>query len=385
MKIAIVGRGTSAIIQALCCIKYGHEISFFYDPEISPVCVGESTTPIVLGLIYDVLHLSIGEMVDDKVVSFKNGVKFIGWGNNETFRHHFHSKRPLAGHFLTKKLNEYIHDIFKSAGIEYFLEKVEDIQENEDYVYINGKIFDYVVHCSGWNGLKVSCEPSLIETVNTALIFQDNIIDDYSYTIHRAHENGWQFELPFPEQNLCRKGFLFNKNYLSEKNALENLKENVSVISWEPKHSFNLLISKRQSLNGNCLFFVEPLQALTLHYYVSFAECICNYLNDINSRSYVDTNNAYLKDIYDYEKLVAYHYSYGSKYSSDFWKYTRKKAKNLIGNDYMTKNLDILEHLISMDLKFGTQNCKLGCFKSEDFLLVHCGMSNKKKDQIISI
>ena len=45
MRIAIIGKGTSAIITALRLIQDDHDVEFFYDPEIKPLSVGESTTP----------------------------------------------------------------------------------------------------------------------------------------------------------------------------------------------------------------------------------------------------------------------------------------------------------------------------------------------------
>ena len=79
MRIAIVGKGTSAIISALVCIKHGYEVDIFFDPNKPPINVGESTTPNIGGLLNEVLDICIGELIDAGIVSFKNGIKFINW------------------------------------------------------------------------------------------------------------------------------------------------------------------------------------------------------------------------------------------------------------------------------------------------------------------
>ena len=64
MRIAIVGKGTSAIISALVCIKHGYEVDIFFDPNKPPINVGESTTPNIGGLLNEVLDICIGELID---------------------------------------------------------------------------------------------------------------------------------------------------------------------------------------------------------------------------------------------------------------------------------------------------------------------------------
>lgn len=63
MNIAIIGRGTSAIITALICIHNGHKITFFFDPNIPHLSVGESTTPWVPKLITEVLGISTHDLI----------------------------------------------------------------------------------------------------------------------------------------------------------------------------------------------------------------------------------------------------------------------------------------------------------------------------------
>lgn len=385
MNIAIIGKGTSSIIQALTFIKYGHRVTIFYDSSVPEICVGESTTPLVMGLVQDVCKISIGDMLDDGVASFKNGIKFINWGKQDSFRHHFFSDTPLAAHFLTKKFNSYIHKILQSYGVEYIDENVNDIQEVDDGVIVCSRKYDFVTHCTGWDGLNLEYRKAIFETVNSALVYNDTYIEDYSYTVHRAHENGWQFELPFPEQNLSRQGYLFNRNYQSidDAKSLVN-KRDMKYLEWEQRFSKKLILTRRQSANGNCLFFIEPLQALSLHYYVIFAEITCKYVNDMNYINYNEVNRDYLEKIIAYQNLIAFHYHYGSKFKSNFWEDTQKTAKNIIEKLAIVGDTETYENAIRDDIIYGTENTRLGCFFVEDHLHIHCGMLDKKRIDIIN-
>jgi hypothetical protein len=386
MNIAIIGKGTSAIIQALMFIRYGHRVTIFYDSSIPEICVGESTTPLVMNLVQNVCKISIGDMLDDGIVSLKNGIKFINWGNQDSFRHHFFSNTPLAAHFLTKKFNLYIHNILKNYGVEYIDVNVDNVIEDDDGVIICDRKFDFVTHCTGWDGLNLQYRKAIFETVNSALVYNDDYIEDYSYTVHRAHENGWQFELPFPEQNLSRQGYLFNRNYqsLNEAKFLVN-KKDMKYLEWEQRFSKKFILTKRQSVNGNCLFFIEPLQALSLHYYVIFAEMICSYLNDMNLQKYNEMNKDYLEKIIAYQNLIAFHYSYGSKFKSNFWKDTQNNAKLIVQKLAIQGDTLTYEDYIRNDIFYGTEYSKLGCFTSEDHMYIHCGMMNKSKKDILNI
>lgn len=383
MNIAIIGKGTSAIIQALTCIKYGHKITIFYDPNVPEICVGESTTPLVFDLIQDVCKLSIGDMVDDGIVSFKNGVKFINWGNVKSFRHHFFSKSPLAGHFLTKKFNKYIHDMLKFFGVEYIEYNVKEVSEDFDGVFVKDKKYDFVVHCTGWNGLSLEYRKPIIETMNSGLIFEKNDIDDYSYTIHRAHEYGWQFELPFPEQSLSRCGYLFNRNYHSVEEAKEKVNnKNAVLLEWNPRYSKKLIISDRQFLNGNCLFFLEPLQALSLHYYTIFAEFICECIKNPSKQNLINLNNKYLYEMNGYQHIIALHYSYGSSFNTSFWDDIVRKSKDIISKNPVTGDQDSYIEFFMSDIIYGLDTSRLGCFLGEDHLHVFCGMTGKSRKNL---
>lgn len=368
MKIAIIGKGTSAIITALHLIKNDYDVEFFYDPQINPLSVGESTTPHIGSLIFETLDISIGDLVDNNIVSYKNGIKYIGWGSGGSFRHHFHNG-TAAFHFESGILNPFIHNhLEKELGIVYHPERVDDYNIEDDQVVINDKEYDFVVNCAGWDDKSDYYKP-VFETVNAAILYTSDTIDDVSYTLHRATPDGWEFGLPFPDKGITKHGYLYNRN-------LSNPKIKGNKITWTPRFSKKLLQNRFEAYNGNRLFFMEPLEALSLMYYEQFAENISDFLKtERDIKNYTEVNDDYLETITNYNKSIAWYYSYGSKYETPFWNGVKKRS-NIYLNAQSFKNRQdsMLEKFYAAYHKHDPEIFRIGCFGYHDYKDVHCGM-----------
>jgi len=373
-KIAIIGKGTAGILQTLCLLDKGFvNIDIFYDPDIKELPVGESTTPIVASILLNSLNLKISDLVENGIASYKNAVQFINWGSGQTFNHFF-AGNTVAFHLFTHKFNSFICKKIEKLGINFIPEKVNDIHETDDFVCINKRNYDHVVHCVGWKENVTSYVNSEFESVNSALVFTKYGNTSFFETIHRAHDSGWQFELPFPEQKLSRCGFLFNNNYLSTDQAFDLFDNNEppTLLQWQPRYSSRILISNRQSCNGNCLFFLEPLQAFSTFYYINFGTMIANYLENNQPKSII--NQEYLKKIQSYQSLIALHYSYGSTFNSDFWRDIINESNKFLQINKIDKEL-MAELAVDSIGSFGFG---LDGFAAEDFLQIHQGMLGLK-------
>lgn len=383
MKIAVVGKGTSSIITTLVCLLNGHKVEIFYDKDKPHLSVGESTTPHIGELIYKVFEISIGNLLDKNIVSLKNGVKFINWGNSNVFRHHFHNNN-IAFHFDSSTFNPCLHNLLEQIGVVYYNEKVNSYKNENNHISINSKEYDFAFFCSGWNTADNDYESPILETVNTALLYEKNEIADPFYTLHEATEHGWQFGLPFPNNNITKHGYLFNRNIdtidkVRERTNLHNSK----LLEWNPKYSKSLLKNKFVALNGNSLFFHEPLQALSLYYYRTFAEMVCLFLENRNHDNFELTNTQYREKIIDYQLSLAWHYQYGSNYKSNFWKQVQKKSKEFF-NFTKYKNIETLLSQYCYDKKYREEKyLHIGCFRYLDFEQVHYGMTNFQVHDII--
>ena len=185
MEVAVIGRGTAAIVTSLQLIKYGHKVSIFYDPFLKPINVGESSTPIFVNLIEDVLDIKKSDLVDLGIFSDKIGINFVDWGKGNQFYHNFFTG-DIAAHFQTEAFNQYIHQLLQERNlIEYYPHKVNDIKfENDKAVLDNKFSFDFVVSCTGW--ADDDCDDTIIDSVNSVVLFRKNY-EQYCKAVSYTH------------------------------------------------------------------------------------------------------------------------------------------------------------------------------------------------------
>jgi len=81
-------------------------------------------------------------------------------------------------------------------------------------------------------------------------------------------------------------------------------------------------------LNGNRLFFFEPLESnATPMYGIAVNEFINSVIRH-GERGAVYAKKKYQILIQETYQWVMWHYMYGSKYDSEFWKYAQDQSKN---------------------------------------------------------
>jgi hypothetical protein len=387
MKIAIIGRGTSAIITCLVLLQNNHDVTIFYDPENPYINVGESTTPGIWELVYDVLKIDIHEMVDKNIFSYKMGINFVNWGCGKTFHHNFLTK--TAHHFETKIFNDFIHnELSERKLVNYIPQKVISITPEDFGVKLDEYFFDFVINCSGWEDEENYLDV-IFKTVDSAVTFVDNLDYDPVHTLHMATEDGWQFGLPFPKQNIFKCGYLYNSDYITHDEVKNKINKDIrSSFTWKPRYAKELITHKRIALNGNRLFFLEPLQALSLYYTHYCAILISNYLNQLNDLSRIDLNHKYLYQMYVYQVSLAYHYQFGSIYNTKFWETTKDKALQFMKHTF-NGNIEVFKKNLSYDLHKHNLNhgnltySKIGCFDILDHKQLYCGMTGEKIDKYI--
>jgi hypothetical protein len=133
--------------------------------------------------------------------------------------------------------------------------------------------------------------------------------------------------------------------------------------------------------NGNRLFFIEPLQALSLHFYDYFAVQMCQYLFDFSDRSRGFANKQYNITITEYQLSIAYHYSFGSTKETKFWKDIQEKATNLLNLVSPYGKRKLFQNLIETDEQYRSERLHLsgmGSFEYDDLNWLHQGFTGKK-------
>jgi len=314
MKVAVIGRGSSGLITTMNLLAYGIQVDVYYDPSIPQLPVGESTTPQFPDLIEKTLGYTRKDLCDLGLASMKYGIEFDGWGKSgEVFTHDFIFSDAI--HFFTKDLNPFLCEKLEEKGVRFISQPVR----SPEVLY---ESYDFVISCAGFD--EKFRIPIKIPTVNSVVYYTEELdpdVLDPQYTNHLAHENGWKFTLPFPNLGICRSGFLYKREHLSETIALTYCPEDAKVLKWTPSYSPSMIVSDKLALNGNALLFFEPLQALSLFHYDFFAKRIIQYLWH-GSRSEVSKMNAnltYRRAVEAYLDALAFHYQFGSQYASSFW------------------------------------------------------------------
>lgn len=355
MKVAVIGKGTSSILTTFKLIERGHKVSIYFDPETPHISVGESTTPRFATAVCRGLKQRLTYLYQNDIISHKMGVKFIGWGSvNDSFINNF-DENYYSFHFESGIFNPYCHNHLESSGlVQYFPEKINGYEVKDDQVVINNRTYDFLISCSGWGTRDDQYYYPKFETVNSAILHtQDFLDEDFLFTLHTATEHGWQFGLPFPKRNITKCGYLYNRNITSyeevinEKSFLKGCKK----IEWKQKYAKSLIQNKFHAYNGNKLFFFEPLQALSLDFYLKEAENICRFLEDRSLENYFSVNKDYLLDMWNLQYILAFHYMFGSKHETSFWEKTSKSAKDFFDSSPYSinflKEVSLSEHLLN--------------------------------------
>jgi hypothetical protein len=281
----------------------------------------------------------------------------------------------LFNTWISKKLEDF--------GVVRHSKKITEygIDLDNDCVIVNGNTYDFIINCGGWSDNTDYIEPNF-ETVNSAILYKEDNIDEPSYTVHKATEHGWEFGLPFPNENITKHGYLFNNKFEDPKNLQKQLgKDDSKIVEWKPRYAKKLLLSKYEACNGNRLMFFEPLQALSLHYYHEFAQNINLFLEERTLYNFNQQNIFYRKKIFEYQKSIAFHYSYGSKYNSVFWNDVYERSNKLLNtNNLMQK--EFLNEMCLVDRLFQSNLFQIGIFTRLDYEILHSGMTGISKDQI---
>ena len=134
----------------------------------------------------------------------------------------------------------------------------------------------------------------------------------------------------------------------------------------------NAVIDDRIVLNGNRLFFLDPLESSSTQTYIEMVRFVLN--NGVR-----DASNQVRRYIKQVQNFVLWHYNCGSKYDTPFWDY----AKSLTFND--SEFDSILDSSIKssdydiMDQANNNSRSGYGQWTPYAFKLWYDGMTKKEK------
>tara|TARA_B100001996_G_scaffold129126_1_gene98054 strand:+ start:143 stop:1279 length:1137 start_codon:yes stop_codon:yes gene_type:complete len=322
MKVSVVGGGNAAVFTALYLAWHGKEsdwrnsfkkdieVELIYDPKIPCERVGQATLVDPPRILWSATGFNWYK--NQMHATFKSGILYEGWGKvNDTVYHAFPADF-MAMHYCPWEMQKHVIN----SGIFKVIESnVDDINNiDSDLIFdCRGKPKDFADY------------DDLINPINACVLGKPNWDTTKAFwSRHVATPDGWTFVIPTHSDSPSHDysvGYCYNSNITSKEEAEKNMlkmfdvsiKKNINIRNYVAK---NPIIDDRIVLNGNKLFFVEPLESSSVQSYIEMAIYVLQ--NGVEGIAPQVRN--YIKQI---QNFVLWHYQFGSKYDTPFWDYAK--------------------------------------------------------------
>ena len=321
IKITIVGAGNAGCLTALHFGFYTRNnknisIELVHDPDVPPVKVGQGTFPGLPKLLWWALGVNWYNNPIDATP--KLGILYENWGKKRDKVFHPFGLQQTALHYTPSKLQE---TILKSNHFSVVEKHIKNCNEIDS---------DYIIDCRGTDPNDSSNKYKELESpVNAVILAEDSKRDLHAnWTRSVATPDGWCFVIP-NTSNTNSYGYIYNHQVTPYKTAKENFEKLFEVeaadqFKFKQYVAKNPIIDDRIILNGNRLFFLEPLEATAIAAYLYWARRVWDWIiEDITTPSQITSDfHSYVNQV---KTFINWHYMYGSKYNTPFW----EKTKNL--------------------------------------------------------
>lgn len=345
MKVTILGRGNAGCISAMKFAYYRKfvdtpvEIELIYDSNIPPVPTGQGT-----GIDFPkILFQNFGSnILDNFPHTIKSGIMYENWSKkNKKFFHPF----PLGSYALHIEPKEFQNYVCSNLKIN-FKERDENIK---NYDEIDA---DYIIDCRG-TPTNLDDYIKLKNPLNCALLSElPAKQNDVKWTRAVAHPNGWCFYIPLPSKTSL--GYLFNNEITTVEEAEKNFKEMFGVEKINNVFPFKQyvakepIINKRILLNGNKLFFLEPLEATAMSVYNTVSKF---YFDSIfENVNFTITKLKIHNFITQVQDFILWQYEKNTFYNTNFWNYASDLYKKH-SKEELEKIINIIKDMLEEDVR----------------------------------
>tara|TARA_B100000287_G_scaffold432169_1_gene490894 strand:+ start:6743 stop:7885 length:1143 start_codon:yes stop_codon:yes gene_type:complete len=322
VKITIIGAGNAGCLTALhygwyCRKAPNVEVELIHNPDIKPEPVGQATFYGPPRLLNAATNFN---WYDNKIhATFKSGIEYEGWGKkNDKFFHPFFADR-MAMHFCPVEMQE---SVLSSGHFKVTEGDVNDISSIDS---------DYIFDCRG-KPTDLTDYDELKNPLNACILGKPNWkVEENPWSRHVATPDGWTFVIPSHPESPSRVGavgYLYNTNITSKEDAEKNFLEMFDVditghLNFNNYVAKNPVIDERIFLNGNRLFFLEPLESTAIGAYLDVVRMSFDVLF-VRSRTFSEASKGIKKYIEEIQNFILWHYQFGSKYDTPFWNYAKK-------------------------------------------------------------
>ena len=317
-KVSVVGGGNAGCIAALYLSWYKKdlEVELIYNPDVPCERVGQASVLDPPKLLWSATGFN---WYNNPIhATFKSGILYEGWGQyNEKLFHGFPA-HSMAMHYCPWEMQKHV---LNSGHFKVTEGDVDPKDVDADYVFdCRGKPKDF------------SDYDDLINPTNAAILAKPNWDTTKAFwSRHVATPDGWTFIIPThsesPSHDYC-VGYCYNSNITSKEDAESNLSSMFDVeikkhLKFKNYLAKNPIVDDRIFLNGNRLFFLEPLESSSVQAYVECARFFVDYI--ITKKESIEQAACSAKQyIRQLQNFVLWHYQFGSKYDTPFWDYATK-------------------------------------------------------------
>jgi len=354
-KIAVIGRGTAGSLAAASVTRLHpdavHELHHIYDSRIPVIGVGEGSWPSLVQELQQLTNLPHETVQQRLNATRKYGVAFEGWGcRNRNFTHYFSPQQvSYAYHLSADVMADLLHESTRAHHIDANVLDITRVDGGAQ-VKFDGRAperYDLVFDARGFprelqpdRHIDISFIPT-----NTAVIRrcpavireeQDGPVVKHTYTRAVARPHGWVFVIPLTVHTSY--GYIFNRNVssLAEVEAdFDEFLESDEVSEFEqravipfPNFVHRQIYDGAVARVGNAAAFMEPLEATAIvSAQIQIGMVLQTRLNrpiEHLERDAPKVNRFLVDNMLCYGLFVGWHYSRGSRYESEFWRYARE-------------------------------------------------------------
>jgi tryptophan halogenase len=436
-SILIVGGGTAALIAALMLKrKLNLQIDVVHSVNMGTIGVGESTTEHWRDFC-EFIGINQIEALVECNATYKAGIRFKGWTKNGDWIHHVNAEyskkwgqyapvyaRQIANNdpymapeyylndklpkwllnkpeiwptnqfnFDTFKLGEYLTKIATSVGVNFYDDKILDVNLNDqgEISTIKGEKstydYDFYFDCTGFQRILMNKLGGEWESysqylkTNTAMVFPTGDADNYetSVTAH-AMDHGWMFRIP--TWGRYGNGYVFDKNHITPDQAKEEVERKLQkeidvrkIISFDPGHLKSAWIKNCCAI-GLSSSFVEPLEATSISTTIQQSFLLMHYLPQYNDSTIKTYNKKFTSLLENIRDFIILHYLVDRK-DTEFW----KEASSVDLPDSLAYNLEIWKHRLPIYEDFSDLT-RYVLFGPDNFTLILAGLNHFDRDSI---
>jgi tryptophan halogenase len=361
-RFVIIGGGTAGWVTALTLKKYINcDVVVIASSEIGILGAGEGVTPHFNELMND-LDIPMDGIFDNAKATVKAGIKFTNWNGDDTNYFHPFWDNKTAVHFDASLLAKHLQGIALERGVTLIDDQVIGINSNNhgditSFTLKNNSVVDanFVFDCSGLHRLIIGKHFNVewnsydhMLPCNRALPFFIQSNDEKpEYTESIAMKYGWVWRIPVEGRYGC--GYVFDKRFVSDEEAIHELKEKFGDITIPRAFEFKAGAYNKTWVN-NCVAiglsagFTEPLEATSIWIQIlSLRHFLLQYDAFVEGDPHVvNSYNEYIKELNTYMAEFIHTHYLTKRNDSEFWKTFRELNKS---PTYVSRVIDLSHEL----------------------------------------